>query len=122
MATVNLTKENFEEEVTKNDITIIYFWAPWCRPCKAFAPTYEQVSEQHSDLVFAKVNTEDEQELGGHFNIRSIPTLMVIRDSIVIFSQAGALPKSGLEEVIKQVKAVDMEEVRQAIAKEQSTS
>ena len=120
MATVDLTKENFETKVVESDIAIIDFWAPWCGPCKAFAPTYEEVSNAHPDILFAKVNTEEEQELGGHFNIRSIPTLMVIRENIVLFSQAGALPKSGLEEIVKQVKAVDMEEVRAAVAKEQA--
>ncbi len=121
MATVDLTAENFEEKVSNSAITIIDFWAPWCGPCKAFAPTYEEVSENHPDVMFAKVNTEVEQALGAQFNIRSIPTLMVIRDNIVIFSQAGALPKPALEDLIKQVKEVDMDEVRAAVAKEQAS-
>ena len=119
MATVDLTAANFEEKVSNSAITIIDFWAPWCGPCKAFAPTYEEVSENHPDVMFAKVNTEVEQQLGAQFNIRSIPTLMVIRENIVIFSQAGALPKNALEDLVKQIKEVDMDEVRAAVAKEQ---
>jgi len=120
MATVNLTAADFEEKVSGSPITIIDFWAPWCGPCKAFAPVYEEVSNNHPDVMFAKVNTEEEQALGAQFQIRSIPTLMVIRDNIVIFSQAGALPKNALEDLVKQVKEVDMDEVRAAVAKEQA--
>ena len=120
MATVDLTAENFEEKVTGSAITIIDFWAPWCGPCKSFAPVYEEVSNNHPDVMFAKVNTEAEQGLAAQFNIRSIPTLMVIRDNIVIFSQAGALPKPALEDLVKQIKEVNMDEVREAIAKEQA--
>ena len=120
MATVDLTAENFEEKVNNSAITVIDFWAPWCGPCKSFAPTYEEVSSNHEDVLFAKVNTEDEQALGAQFNIRSIPTLMVIRDNIVIFSQAGALAKPALEDLVTQIKDVDMDEVRAAVAKEQA--
>jgi len=120
MATVNLTAANFEEKVSNSAITIIDFWAPWCGPCKSFAPTYEEVSKNHPDVMFAKVDTEAEQQLGAQFNIRSIPTLMVIRENIVIFSQAGALSKNALEDLVKQIKEVDMDEVRAAVAKEQA--
>ncbi len=120
MATVDLTAENFEEKVRGSAITIIDFWAPWCGPCKSFAPVYEEVSNNHPDVMFAKVNTEAEQGLAAQFNIRSIPTLMVIRDNIVIFSQAGALPKPALEDLVKQIKEVNMDEVREAVAKEQA--
>jgi thioredoxin 1 len=120
MATVELTKENFEKEVTNSEIAVIDFWAPWCGPCKMFGPTFEAVSENYDDILFGKVNTEEQQELGAHFNIRSIPTLMVMRDNIVIFSQAGALPKSALEKVVEQAKALDMNKVREEIAKQKA--
>ena len=92
MATIELTMENFEEVVTGNDVVIVDFWASWCGPCRAFAPTYEAASELHPDVVFAKVNTEEQQELAGAFNIRSIPTLMVFREKVILYSEAGALP------------------------------
>ena len=116
MATVALTKENFEEVITGNDMVIVDFWAPWCGPCRAFAPTFESSSEKHADVVFAKVNTEEEPELAGAFNIRSIPTLMFFRDKVILYSQAGALPPPGLEQVITQAKALDMAEVHREIA------
>ena len=125
MATVELTKDNFEDVVTKNDIVIVDFWAPWCGPCKGFAPVYEATSEKHPDVVFAKVNTDEQQELGGHFAIRSIPTIMVFRESVVLFSQAGAIPGEGLESIITQAKALDMKEVHaeiEAAQKEQAGS
>jgi thioredoxin 1 len=115
VATVELNKSSFEEVVAGNGTVIVDFWAPWCGPCRTFAPIYEQASEQHPDVVFAKVNTEEEQELAGYFQIRSIPTLMVFREQIIIFSQPGMLPASGLEQVIAQAKALDMEEVRRQI-------
>ena len=116
MATIELTKDNFEEIVTKHPMVIIDFWAPWCGPCKGFAPVFEQAADAHTDVVFAKVNTDVEQELAGSFNIRSIPTLMVFREKVVLYSQAGALPASGLEQLIEQAKAVDMTEVHKEIA------
>jgi len=116
MATVDLTKENFEQVVTGNDVVIVDFWAPWCAPCRAFAPTFEQASEQHADVVFAKVNTEEEQEVAGAFNIRSIPTLMVFREKVILYSEAGSLPAQALEQVITQAKGIDMSAVHREIA------
>ncbi|QJR12341.1 Putative thioredoxin 2 [Usitatibacter rugosus] len=120
MAVQELTKENFEQVVTGSPTVIVDYWAPWCGPCRAFAPTFERVSERHPDVVFAKVNTEDEQEIAGHFQIRSIPTLMVFRDNIIIFSQPGALPEGALEQVIAKAKALDMDDVRKQIAAQQA--
>jgi len=120
MATVELTKENFEEVVTKNDMVIVDFWAPWCGPCKGFAPIYDAASEKYADVVFAKVNTDEEQELAQHFSIRSIPTLMMFREKVILFSQAGALPAAGLDSVISQAKALDMAQVHKDIAEQQA--
>lgn len=120
MATVEITKENLQETIANNAIVIIDFWAPWCGPCKSFAPVYDAVSEKHDDVVFAKVNTEDEQELAASFQIRSIPTLMIFRDQIAIFSQAGMLPESALEEVISKTRDLDMDQVRKEVAEQQA--
>ena len=111
MATIELTKENFEKTVSDNAMVVIDFWAPWCGPCRGFAPVYEKASETHADVVFAKVNTDDQQELAGAFGIRSIPTLMVFRDKVILFQQAGALPGQALEQVIAQAKSLDMAKV-----------
>lgn len=120
MAIVELTKDNFEEVITGNDMIIVDFWAPWCAPCRSFAPTYEAASEKFPDVVFAKVNTEEEQELAGHFQIRSIPTLMIFREKVILFSQPGALPASALEQVITQASELDMTQVHKDIAEQQA--
>ena len=118
MATVDLTQENFEKTVNENPMVIVDFWAPWCGPCKGFAPVYDKASEAHPDVVFAKVNTDEQQELAGSFGIRSIPTLMVFREKVILFQQAGALPGQALEQVISQAKSLDMEKVREELAKQ----
>jgi thioredoxin 1 len=119
LSTLELTKENFEATIQKNAIVLIDFWAPWCGPCRAFAPVYEATSEKHPDVVFAKVNTEDEQELAGAFQIRSIPTLMLFREQIILFSQPGSLPGNALDEILTKARALDMDQVRKDIASQQ---
>jgi len=121
VATTELTEQNFEEVVTTNDIVFIDFWAAWCGPCRSFAPTYAKVAEQHPDIVFAKVDTEAEQGLAAAFSIMSIPTLMIMRENIVIFSQAGALPEAALESLVQKVRELDMTEVRNAVLEQQSS-
>lgn len=116
MATVELTQHNFEQVVSENDMVVVDFWAPWCAPCRTFAPAFEAASEQHADVVFGKVNTEEERELAAAFNIRSIPTLMFFRERVILYAEAGALPPRMLEEVLKAAKSVDMDEVRRDIA------
>ncbi len=120
MATVDITKDTLQDTIANNDIVIIDFWAPWCGPCKSFAPTYESVSETYDDVLFAKVNTEHEQELAASFQIRSIPSLMIFREQIVIFSQAGVLPESGLVEVIAKTKELDMVQVKKEVDEQQA--
>jgi thioredoxin 1 len=120
MSVVQLTKDNFEQVVTSNPTVIVDFWAPWCGPCKGFAPVFDRVAEANPDVVFAKVNTDDEQEIAAHFQIRSIPTLMVFRDQIIVFSQPGALPQNALEQVVSRAKDLDMNEVRAEMQKQEN--
>ena len=116
MAVLSLDADNFQSAITDNANVIVDFWAPWCAPCRGFAPTFEAASEKYPNLVFAKVNTEEQQEIAAAFNIRSIPTLMIFRDQIVIYAEAGALPASALDQLIGQAMALDMDQVRKEIA------
>ncbi|HET7755556.1 MAG TPA: thioredoxin family protein [Anaeromyxobacteraceae bacterium] len=120
MKPIDVTEGTFKETVEKEGIVLIDWWAPWCGPCRAFAPTYEKVAAAHPDITFAKVNTEVEQGLASAFDIRSIPTLMILRDRVMLFSQPGMLPEAALEDLIKQVRALDMDHVRAEIAKQES--
>jgi thioredoxin 1 len=120
MAVVDLNKENFEQTIKDNDFVVVDFWAPWCGPCRSFAPVYDKVSEDHGDIVFAKINTEDEQEIAAHFQIRSIPTLMIFREQIIIFAQPGALPEGSFRQLLEKAGELDMAEVREQVHAKES--
>ena len=115
MATVELTQDNFNQTVEDNNIVLLDFWAEWCGPCKTFGPIFEKVSEQHEDVTFGKIDTDEQQALGAAFEVRSIPTIMAIRDGVMVFKQAGVLPEAALEDLIKQVKDLDMDDVKKEI-------
>ena len=119
MAYVELTKENFEEVIANNDTVVVDYWADWCGPCKSFGPIFEKVSEDFPDAVFAKVDTQNEQEIASWFNIRSIPTLMIFREKVMVFSQPGALPEGALRDVVTKVGNLDMVEVHKQVAQQQ---
>lgn len=119
MATIILTKDNFDDTVTNNDIVIVDFWASWCAPCRSFAPIFESASEKHEDVIFGKVNTEEEQELAAAFQVRSIPTVMILREQVVLFAQPGMLAATQLDDILAKTRELDMDVVREEIAKEQ---
>ncbi|HVO18538.1 MAG TPA: thioredoxin [Anaeromyxobacter sp.] len=122
MSTVAVTKETFREKIEKDGIVLIDWWAPWCGPCRMFGPVFERVSTKHPDVTFAQVNTEEQQELAAEFDIRSIPTLMVLRDKVLLFAQPGALPEAALEELLAQVRSLDMDKVLAQIAEQERRS
>ena len=118
MTTINLTRDNFDETVSGNDMVVVDFWAPWCAPCRFFSPVFEAAAEKHQDVVFAKINTDEQQELAGMFGIRSIPTLMIMREKVVLYHEAGALPAQALEEILEKACALDMAKVHEELARE----
>ena len=122
MATIEVTKDNIEEIISKNEMVILDFWAEWCGPCKSFAPVFETASQKYPDVVFGKINSEEQQELAAQFQIRSIPNVMLFREQVMLFTQPGAMPATGIDSVIAQAKALDMAKIRQEIAEEEANS
>jgi len=122
VATIEVTKDNIEETISKNEMVILDFWAEWCGPCKSFAPVFEVASQKYPDVVFGKINTEEQQELAAQFQIRSIPNVMLFREQVMLFTQPGAMPATGIDSVIAQAKALDMAKIRQEIAEEEANS
>jgi thioredoxin 1 len=120
VATVELTQDNFNQTVEDSDILLLDFWAEWCGPCKTFGPIFEKVSAQHDDVTFGKIDTDEQQALGAAFEVRSIPTIMAIRDGVMVFKQAGVLPEAALEDLIRQVRDLDMDEVKKEIAEHEA--
>ncbi|WP_437592519.1 thioredoxin [Sorangium sp. So ce1000] len=120
MSTIELSTENFEQTVESNGIVLIDWWAPWCGPCRVFGPVFEKASEKHADIVFGKINTDEQKDLAQAFNIRSIPTLFIFREKVLLFAEAGSLPASALDQVIEKVRSLDMDEVRAKIAEQEA--
>ena len=118
MSTIELTQENFDQTVSGNDMVVVDFWAPWCAPCRFFAPVFEAAAQKHGDIVFAKVNTDEQQQLAGMFGIRSIPTLMIMREKVVLYHEAGALPAQALDDILEQARAIDMAKVHEELERE----
>jgi thioredoxin len=118
MTTINLTRDNFDQTVSDHDLVVVDFWAPWCAPCRFFSPVFEAASEKHADIVFAKINTDEQQELASMFGIRSIPTLMIMREKVVLYHEAGALPAQALEDILEKARAIDMAKVHAELARE----
>ncbi len=119
MSIIELTEDNFSDTITPEATVVIDFWAPWCGPCRSFAPIFEKASHEHPDVVFAKVNTDEQEELASYFNIRSIPTIMVFRERVMLFAQPGALSAGQLDELLTKVKEVDMAKIHQEIAEQE---
>jgi thioredoxin 1 len=118
MTTINLTQENFHRMVSEHDMLVVDFWAPWCAPCRFFSPVFEAAAEQHTDIAFGKINTDEQQELASMFGIRSIPTLMIMREKVVLYHEAGALPAKALDDVLEKARTIDMAKVHEELARQ----